>query len=91
MPAPTRARERSGRVFVIAKRRPRAGRVGQLRRAIPRKIDKRGRTEGKPLVPSGRKQEIIVVGGSAAGLYTAREAGRAGARAVRVLDSKPEA
>ena len=35
------------------------------------------------------KQEIIVVGGSAAGLYTAAKLARGG-RAVRVLDSKPE-
>jgi len=39
------------------------------------------------IVPSGR--EIIVVGGSAAGLFTAASVARGG-RPVRVLESKPQ-
>src|SRR5216683_5646020 len=47
-----------------------------------------GNTEAKPRSgPAGR--EVIVVGGSAAGLFTAASVARGGHR-VRVLESKPQ-
>lgn len=43
----------------------------------------------QPLTPKREDGEVIVVGGSAAGLYTAAAVARGG-RPVRVLESKPE-
>ena len=47
-----------------------------------------GKTEAQPQT-GGRRREIIVVGGSAAGLFTAASVARGG-RPVRVLESKPQ-
>jgi len=87
LPAPTRARViRAG--FLSWGNTARGGQVSKLTRHFRERLKRVG--EPKETSRSEReKQEIIVVGGSAAGLYTAAKLARGG-RAVRVLDSKPE-
>ena len=48
-----------------------------------------GNLEGQRLPNSGAERDVIVVGGSAAGLFTAASVARGGRR-VRVLESKPQ-